>query len=165
MTAPFSDKQRSNILIVDISPCVIPVIIKESLSSKILIKPCLIVNRRTVVMRWIYYLAVSAFRSEINRIILNASEIAAPPCAVPRWNISGSLPNIRSIISIALFRFRILLNTLNKNKSIWIYVKYGISAFRRCKRPVIQILWIVPLGNICRTCGTVISAFSMRLIF
>ena len=49
--APLTDKERSYILIVDISPCIVPVIVKESLSSKVLVEPCLRVYGRAVVVR------------------------------------------------------------------------------------------------------------------
>ena len=70
VTAPFADQQGSDVLIVDVCPRVIPVIIQQFLGGKVLVKPRLVVYRRTVVMRRIHNLAVAVCGTEVDRIIL-----------------------------------------------------------------------------------------------
>ena len=59
VTAPFADQQGSDVLIVDVCPCVIPVVVQQGLRGEVLVKPCLVINRRTVVVGRIYDLAGS----------------------------------------------------------------------------------------------------------
>ena len=77
-------------------------------------------------MRRVYYLACAAFGNY--RIVSYSAEISAPPCTVPRRLVCGSVPYIRGIICESLFCLRVLLNSLNEDKSVRIYLQYGICA-------------------------------------
>ena len=162
MTAPFANQQRCDVFSVDICPSIIPIVIQQRLFREILIKPSLVINRRTIVMRRIDNLACTGIR--LNRIIPNATQIAAPPCTIPRRNICRSLPDVSGIIGIALFRLWILFYTLYKNQSIWVDIQDGICTFRCRVCPVVQIGGIIPFCNICRTSCTIIATLSVRFV-
>ena len=55
-SAPLAYEERIHILLNKVSPCVSPVIIKESLLCEVLVEPALIAYFRTVVMRRVDYL-------------------------------------------------------------------------------------------------------------
>ena len=113
-------------------------------------------------MRRINDLARAGIR--LNRIIPNATQIAAPPCTIPWGNICRSLPDVSGIIGIALFRLWILFYALYKNQSIWVDGQNRICTFccRIC--PVVQIGGIIPLCNVCRASCTIIATFSVRFV-
>ena len=165
MTAPFADQQGSDVLIVDVCPCVIPVVVQQGLRGEVLVKPCLVINRRTVVVGRIYDLAVSGTGAEVDRIILDTAEVAAPPCTIPRGLVCRSLPDVRSIIGVALFCFRILFHTLNKDQSVGVHIQNRVAAFCRRICPVVLVGRIVPLGNIFRALVSAVAAFAVRFIF
>ena len=87
MTAPLTDQQRCDFLIVDVCPCVVPVVVQQGLCGEILVEPGLVVDRGTVVMRGVDDLAVSGAGAKVDGVVLDTTEVTAPPCAVPRdWS-------------------------------------------------------------------------------
>ena len=153
MTAPFANQQRCNIFGIDICPSIIPIIIQQSLFREILIKPSLVINRRTIVMRRIDNLACTGIR--LNRIIPNATQIAAPPCRNIRWvSLRIRLP---PSIGITLHR---LFHAFNENQSIRVDIQNRIGTFCCCICPVVFIGRAIPL---CSSCT--LLTFSVRFIF
>ena len=134
MTAPFTNKFRSNIFSIDICPCIIPVIVKESLCSEIFVKPSLSVNRRAVIVRRINNLTCTMFR--LYGIFSCTSEISAPPCT-NIWRIVTSVGHT-PVITCHSTAHR-LFNTFNKDKCIRVYIKNGISTFCCSISPVVFI--------------------------
>ncbi len=143
VTAPFADKFWSDILCIYICPCIVPIIIKKSLFSKIFVKPCLRINRRTIVVRRINYLTCSVFG--IYGIFSCAAEVSSPPCA-DIWRINFSVAD-SPIISGHCAAER-LLNALDHNERIRIHLKDSVGAYGSRISPVILICRTVPLGSV-----------------
>ena len=164
MSAPFTNEQRSNIFVVDINPCIIPVIFKKSFSCEVLIEPCLLINRRAVVMRRVNDLLVESIVSKVNTVVSYTSEVSAPPCTVPWRLVSRSLPDIGSVIGKALFSLGILFNAFDEDKSIRVYLKDSLAAFSSSLSPVVFVCRTVPLSDIRGTYSTIVAALAVRLI-
>ena len=145
VTAPLTDEQRRNVLLVDICPGIAPVIVQQRLRGEVLVEPCLVVDGRTVVMRRIYDLGVHLRITEIYRMLLDAAEIAAPPCTDIRRIVAsvGDTPHIA--------RHRTahgLLHTLDEDQRIRIDLEDGFRALGRRILPVVLVSGAVPLGSL-----------------
>ena len=105
-------------------------------------------------MRRINYLTVSAFRTQVDRIILDTSEVSAPPCRIiRRICFRIRLPPDKAVVSYWL------LNTLNENECIRIYIKNRIGTFCCGICPVVFICWTIPFCS-----GWAFLTFSVRFV-
>ena len=116
-SAPFSYKKRCGIVLVDEEPVVLPAVTHKAVKIIVTLKPRLLINRRTIVVRRIHQLVL--IFSEIDRKILYAPEITAPPVKIVIIIIC------RAEILVALNICRIYLSTLYHYKHIRILGKYS----------------------------------------
>ena len=88
IAAPLAYKQWRCALFIYIEPVVVPSVIVKRFICIIALEPLLLIDRRAVIVRGIHKL-VPVF-SKVNRVVLYASEIAAPPGGVVIFGICGA---------------------------------------------------------------------------
>ena len=150
--APLAHEQRIAVLLDQIGPGIVPVIIQKRLPVKGLgvilqIEPALLVDLGAVVVRGIHDLL--GVLADIDRVILHAAQIAAPPCAedLGRFTVMRIIDRRRCPVRTA-GEVRIALRTLDHDKQIRILLKAGHGTALGGMLPVVLIGGIVPLGKL-----------------
>ena len=87
--APFTDKQRSLVLLMYIEPVVLPAVLHKAVKGIIALEPGLLVNCRTVVVGRVDQLVL--ILAQVDREVSDRSEVAAPPVKVIILLVGGGI--------------------------------------------------------------------------
>ena len=147
---PFAHEERRYLFFHKISPCVVPVVVKERLTCEsfaviVKIEPRLIIYLRAVIMRRVNELTLMF--AKINGILPYAAEVSSPPRDVVRTSGVIRIIDRRRRPVLALLKLRVDLDTLDHDKQVRVLVKAGFRSEFCGIAPVILIGRAVPLGK------------------